>query len=97
VALKVLSQRLAEIPDLRQRLEREAKVISSLNRPRICTLYDIGRDGEVDYLVMEFLEGETLAQPLKRGRFRCPRCWNWPGRLPTHWRRRLQRALCIAI
>ena len=56
MALKVLSQRLAEIPDLRQRLEREAKVISSLNRPRICTLYDIGRDGEVDYLVMEFLE-----------------------------------------
>ena len=67
VALKVLPQRLADTPGLRQRLEREAKAISSLNHPHICTLYDIGREGEVDYLVMEFLEGETLAQRLKRG------------------------------
>jgi hypothetical protein len=65
--LKVLPQRLAETPGLRQRLEREAKAISSLNHPHICTLYDIGREGEVDYLVMEFLEGDTLAQRLKRG------------------------------
>ncbi len=67
VALKVLPQRLAHTPGLRQRLEREAKAISSLNHPGICTLYDIGREGEVDYLVMEFLEGDTLAQRLKRG------------------------------
>ncbi len=67
VALKVLPVRLAHTPVLRQRLEREAKAISSLNHPRICTLYDIGREGEVDYLVMEFLEGNTLAQRLKRG------------------------------
>jgi Tol biopolymer transport system component len=67
VALKVLPQRLADTPGLRQRLEREAKAISSLNHPQICTLYDIGREGEVDYLVMEFLEGDTLAQRLKRG------------------------------
>jgi len=67
VALKVLPQRLADAPGLRQRLEREAKAISSLNHPHICTLYDIGREGEIDYLVMEFLEGDTLAQRLKRG------------------------------
>ena len=72
VALKVLPQRLADTPGLRQRLEREAKAISSLNHPQICTLYDIGREGEVDYLVMEFLEGETLAQRLKRGALRLP-------------------------
>jgi len=67
VALKVLPQRLADTPGVRQRLEREAKAISSLNHPHICTLYDIGREGEVDYLVIEFLEGDTLAQRLKRG------------------------------
>lgn len=67
VALKVLSWQMADSPGLRQRLEREAKVISSLNHPHICTLYDIGRQEEIDYLVMEFLEGDTLAQRLKRG------------------------------
>jgi Tol biopolymer transport system component len=67
VALKVLPKRLADTLGLRQRLEREAKAISSLNHPHICTLYDIGRQGEIDYLVMEFLEGDTLAQRLKRG------------------------------
>lgn len=67
VALKVLPQRLADTPGLRQRLEREAKAISSLNHPHICTLYDIGREGDVDYLVMEFLEGDTLARRLERG------------------------------
>jgi len=67
VALKVLSPQLARTPGLQQRLEREAAAISSLNHPHICTLYDIGRQNEIDYLVMEFLEGETLAQRLKRG------------------------------
>ena len=66
VALKVLLTHLARSPGLRQRLEREAEVISSLNHPHICTLYDIGRQGEIDYLVMEFLEGETLAARLAR-------------------------------
>jgi len=67
VALKVLSPQLADSAGWRQRLEREAEVISSLNHPHICTLYDIGRQGEIDYLVMELLEGDTLAQRLKRG------------------------------
>src|SRR5450755_4101544 len=69
VALKVLPQRLADTPGLRQRLEREAKVISSLNHPQICTLYDIGRQGEIDYLVMEFLEGGTLRRAMEAGPF----------------------------
>jgi Tol biopolymer transport system component len=72
VALKVLPQRLADTPGLRQRLEREAKVISSLNHPHICTLFDIGRQADVDYLVMEFLEGDTLARRLEKGALPLP-------------------------
>ena len=67
VALKVLSPQLAHSAGWRQRFEREAETISSLNHPHICTLYDIGRQGDIDYLVMELLEGDTVAQRLKRG------------------------------
>jgi serine/threonine protein kinase len=52
---------------LRQRFEREARAIASLNHPNICAVYDIGREGGIDFLVMEHLEGETLAQRLKKG------------------------------
>ena len=52
---------------LKQRFEREAKTISSLNHPNICTLHDVGREGETDFLVMEYLEGETLAERLSKG------------------------------
>lgn len=67
VAIKILPQPLSERPDARQRFEREARAISSLNHPHICTLYDIGRQDGTDFLVMEFLEGETLAQRLEKG------------------------------
>jgi eukaryotic-like serine/threonine-protein kinase len=67
VAIKVLPQHLSSNPDLKQRFEREARAISSLNHPCICTLYDIGSQDGVDFLVMEYLEGETLAQRLKKG------------------------------
>ena len=67
VAIKVLPQHLSADPDLRQRFEREARAISALNHPRICTLHDVGNQNGVDFLVMEYLEGETLAQRLKRG------------------------------
>ncbi len=53
--------------DLKQRFEREAKTISSLNHPHICTLYDIGEQDGIDFLVMEYLEGDTLAQRLQKG------------------------------
>jgi serine/threonine protein kinase/dipeptidyl aminopeptidase/acylaminoacyl peptidase len=67
VAIKVLPTHLADRPDLRERFEREARTIASLNHPHICTLHDIGQQDGIDYLVMEYLEGETLAQRLTKG------------------------------
>ena len=67
VAIKVLPEHVAADPDLKQRFEREAKTISSLNHPHICTLHDIGSQDGVDFLVMEYLEGDTLAQRLEKG------------------------------
>ncbi|HUP61314.1 MAG TPA: protein kinase [Thermoanaerobaculia bacterium] len=67
VAIKILPEELAANAQLRLRLEREAKAISQLNHPHICTLYDIGHDQGTDYLVMELLEGETLADRIARG------------------------------
>jgi serine/threonine protein kinase len=67
VAIKVLASHLSSSPELKQRMEREARAISSLNHPNICQLYDIGSQDGNDYLVMEFLEGETLAERLRKG------------------------------
>ncbi|HEX8169734.1 MAG TPA: protein kinase [Thermoanaerobaculia bacterium] len=67
VAIKVLPERLSSDARLRERFEREAKAISALTHPHICTLYDIGSHEGVDYLVMEFLEGESLADRLAKG------------------------------
>jgi len=67
VAVKVLPQHLSSSPEVRSRFEREARTVSSLNHPHICTLHDVGREGETDYLVMELVEGETLAQRLAKG------------------------------
>ncbi len=67
VAIKVLSSGRASDPSERARFEREAQAISSLNHPHICTLYDVGHQDGVDFLVMECLEGQTLEQRLRRG------------------------------
>ena len=67
VAVKVLPEHLAESPERKQRFEREAKAISQLNHPHICTLHDVGEQDGIDYLVMEYIEGETLADLLKSG------------------------------
>jgi eukaryotic-like serine/threonine-protein kinase len=67
VAIKVLASHLSSSSELKQRMEREARAVSSLNHPHICHLYDIGSQDGTDYLVMEFLEGETLGERLRKG------------------------------
>ena len=67
VAVKILPSHLSENPDAKQRFDREARAISSLSHPNICTLYDVGHQDGIHYLVMEFLEGETLADRLRKG------------------------------
>ncbi|HEV8345387.1 MAG TPA: serine/threonine-protein kinase, partial [Vicinamibacterales bacterium] len=66
VAVKVLTGALAADSESRQRFEHEARVIAALNDPHICTIHDVGRHGDLDYLVLEYLEGETLADRLRR-------------------------------
>ena len=67
VAIKVLPSHLSDNVAMRQRFEREARAVAGLNHPHICTLYDIGTQEGVDFLVMEYLEGETLADRLSKG------------------------------
>ena len=67
VAVKILPPHLSSNLDARQRFEREARAISSLNHPNICTLHDVGHQDGTDFLVMEYLEGETLADRLTKG------------------------------
>jgi eukaryotic-like serine/threonine-protein kinase len=67
VAVKILPQHLSSHPELKERFEREARAISSLNHPRICILHDVGHQNGIDFLVMEYLEGQSLADRLKKG------------------------------
>jgi Tol biopolymer transport system component len=67
VAIKVVPDLLAGEPEVRARFEREARASSALNHPHICQVYDVGREGDVDYIVMELIDGESLAQRLERG------------------------------
>jgi serine/threonine protein kinase len=67
VAIKVLNAQLVADAEVRARFEREAKVISQLQHPHICVLHDVGNEGPIDYLVMEFLQGESLADRLRKG------------------------------
>jgi serine/threonine protein kinase len=67
VAIKVLPEHLSSNPELRERFEREARAISQLSHPHICVLYDIGKNEGADYLVLEYLEGETLGVRVRRG------------------------------
>src|SRR5881398_3022704 len=67
VAIKILPAHLSSDPLRKQRFEREAKTISSLNHPNICVLHDVGQQDGIDYLVMECVEGETLAKRLENG------------------------------
>jgi len=67
VAVKILPDHLSDRAELRERFDREARTVASLNHPHICTLHDIGQQDGTDFLVMEYLEGETLAERLKKG------------------------------
>ena len=67
VAIKVLPGHLSESPEAKERFDREARAISALNHARICTLYDVGHQDGTDFLIMEFLEGESLADRLRKG------------------------------
>jgi eukaryotic-like serine/threonine-protein kinase len=67
VAIKILAPALAGDPAFRARFDREAQTISSLSNPHICTLFDVGKDAGVDYLVLEYLDGQTLADVCRKG------------------------------
>src|SRR5262245_54960170 len=67
VALKVLRPQVAEDPELRRRFEQEARAVSHLNHPGIAAVFDIGRHNDRDFIVMEFVDGETLSARVKRG------------------------------
>jgi len=67
VAIKVLHGDVANEPELKARFEREARAVSALNHPNICQIYDIGHENGVDFLVLELIEGESLAARLEKG------------------------------
>src|SRR5205807_4140577 len=67
VAIKILPEALASDPQFRERFDREARAISQLDHPHICALYDVGQQDGTAYLVMQYLDGETLADRLKKG------------------------------
>jgi serine/threonine protein kinase len=96
VAIKILPSHLSSNPEAKERFEREAKSISALQHGNICTLYDVGSQNGVSYLVMEYLEGETLADRLRKG----PRRWNNSFAMELKyvmaWSARTKAARCIA-
>src|SRR5262249_49849309 len=67
VAIKVLPRQLSDNTELKARFEREARTLASLSLPHICPVFDVGQQNSVDYLVFEYLKGQTLAQRLERG------------------------------
>src|ERR1700733_2362222 len=69
VAIKILPTHRSSQADARERFEREGRAIAALNHPHICQLYDVGTEGPISYLVLEFLQGESLADRLSRGAF----------------------------
>src|SRR5580700_8932481 len=97
VAIKILTQGLPDTPEVRQRFEREARAVSSLNHPHICALYDVGNQDGIEYLVMEYLEGETLAARIGKGPVPIADRLRMRPRSRTLWIKRTVRGLCIAI
>ena len=95
VAVKVVSASLASDPTWRQRFDREARILAALSNPHICPIFDVGRHDGVDFLVMEYLDGETLTARLARG----PLPWIWHcamrSRSPMRWQPRIVKAYVI--
>ena len=85
VAIKVLPSHLARDPERRARFEREARAVSALDHPHICTLHDIGQQDGVDYLVLEYLDGETLADRLQKGALPLEQALRLPRRPWNGW------------
>ena len=81
VAVKVIRYGSADDPSLRERLLREARAAATLAHPHVCTLHDVGRQGDVDYLVMEYVHGETWRLDWTEGRCR----WTMPWRSRSSW------------
>ena len=96
VAVKILTQGVADTPEVRQRFEREARAVSSLSHPHICVLYDVGNQDGIEYLVMEYLEGETLAARIAKGPLTTSNCCATPRRSPTLSIKPTGRELSIA-
>jgi serine/threonine protein kinase len=97
VALKVLPTEVAGHPDLEQRFEREARALAALSHAHICSVFDTGRENGVSYLVMEHLEGETLAHGSSRAGCLWIRRCATGRRSPTRSTRHTAKASCIAI
>jgi serine/threonine protein kinase len=95
VAVKVLPSHLSLSEEVRQRFEREARTISSLSHPHICALYDVGNQDGVEYLVMEYLEGETLADRLLKGALPTEQTLRFGIEIAERWIRRTGRGSCI--
>jgi len=97
VAIKILPAHLSSDPIRKQRFEREAKTISGLNHPNICVLYDVGHQDGVDYLVMECLQGETLAKRLEEGALPLEQVLKYGAQTPTPWPKPIAAALLTAM
>ena len=97
VAIKVLPAHVASDPQFRQRFDREARAVAALNHPHICTLYDIGSQDGIDFLVMEYLDGETLALRLTKGPLLSTRRSSTPYRSLTRSTRPMDRGSRIVI
>ena len=96
VAIKVLPRHLSSDQARKQRLEREARAIAALQHANICTLFDVGHQDGIDYLVMEYLEGETLSARLSKGPLPLNTPYATASKWPTPWIVLIAMGLCTA-
>jgi serine/threonine protein kinase len=94
VAVKILSAHLSSNPEARERFEREARAISSLNHPNICTIHDIGEEQGEHFIVLEHMEGATLKHLIAGHPLETDMLLGWLSRWPRLWMRRTPRASC---